>query len=207
MKSIHCVMSNRHFDDQYTLNLDGFMTPQEFLSTMTTFNQLVEKNPPPPSLSSGLCTMLFACFSTIVILLVIAFIHYTRHLAFILILPFTFLFLSGLLILWRRRLKRKFENAILHLCSCMNATENVRGINYRLSKLPPDSKPGSQKRNYNYAITIEFDERYNLLHHFASTNQGLLPPYKLTNQLQPPVYSSPSVPQYPQTTYQPNEKL
>lgn len=29
---------------------------------------------------------------------------------------------------------------MIHLCSCMNATENVRGINFRLSFLTPDQQ-------------------------------------------------------------------
>ncbi|KAI8086558.1 uncharacterized protein BX664DRAFT_360082 [Halteromyces radiatus] len=202
MKSIHCVMSHRHFDNQYTFDLDGFMTAQEFASTMTAFNEVAQHNPPPPSLSSGTSTALIASFSTLIILTVIGSIHYTHHLYFILVIPFTLISFSCILMGWRRRLKKKFEHAIIHLCSCMNATENVRGINFRLSKLSPGSNSSThyQKSAY-YAITIEFDERYNLLHHFSTMNGSN---YK--SICSPPAYSQ-SSPTIPQTSYQPNEKL
>lgn len=29
---------------------------------------------------------------------------------------------------------------MIHLCSCMNATENVRGINFRLTYLTPEQQ-------------------------------------------------------------------
>jgi hypothetical protein len=50
---------------------------------------------------------LIGCSSTLVILTVIASIHYTHHLTFILTIPFTLLLLSSILIGWRRRLAKK----------------------------------------------------------------------------------------------------
>ncbi|KAI8637300.1 hypothetical protein BD408DRAFT_375370, partial [Parasitella parasitica] len=59
---------------------------------------------------------------------------------FMLALPFTFLFTSMVLVYYRKRQKSKFESAMVHLCSCMNATENVRGINFRLTVLTPEQQ-------------------------------------------------------------------
>ncbi|KAI8994489.1 hypothetical protein BDB01DRAFT_714892 [Pilobolus umbonatus] len=92
---------------------------------------------------------------------------------------------------------------MIHLCSCMNATENVRGINFRLTYLTPEQQVSAEPSS-TYAITIEFDDRYNLLHHFSNTRrQPLLPP--------PPLYTSP--PSYqlndlqkPSHYYNPTEK-
>ncbi|KAI9271541.1 hypothetical protein BDA99DRAFT_433720, partial [Phascolomyces articulosus] len=112
---------------------------------------------------------------------------------------------------------------ILHLCSCMNATENVRGINFRLTKVSPE-----QQQQYLASIVIEFDDRYNLLHHFAAPAPGqqnttsssrihgpnALPPYR-PSLIDPPTYrqsqqlvsSSPDHRlQFPSNTYHLNEK-
>ncbi|KAI8062125.1 hypothetical protein BC940DRAFT_349804 [Gongronella butleri] len=178
------------------------MSPQEFASVINTFNEAVYHTPPPPNLSSSLSTILFACFSTLVILIVIASIHYTHHLSLILIIPSTFLLLTTTILAWRRRLKKRFERAMLDLCSCMNATENVRGINVRFTKFAPGNHPsfvGNQKPP-NYAITIEFDERYNLLHHFTTGPVHPLPPYKLGTL--PPSYTATMLPTLPENTYQ-----
>ncbi|ORZ12351.1 hypothetical protein BCR42DRAFT_420457 [Absidia repens] len=102
----------------------------------------------------------------------------------------------------------------MYTCTlAMNATENVRGINFRFSKLTAEyiaSSGAHFKNTANYAITIEFDERYNLLHHFASpsSNSYMIdntPAYKVAN-CPPPSYSAAS-PKIPQNSYQPSEKL
>lgn len=91
---------------------------------------------------------------------------------------------------------------MIHLCSCMNATENVRGINFRLTFLTPEQQisthPSSSyvscvimnlELDYltkcNQAITIEFDDRYNLLHHFSS---NIPPSYSTSITISPPLY-------------------
>lgn len=90
---------------------------------------------------------------------------------------------------------------MIHLCSCMNATENVRGINFRLTFLTPEQQisthPSSSyvscdmnlESDYltkcNQAITIEFDDRYNLLHHFSS---NIPPSYSTSITISPPLY-------------------
>ncbi|KAG2223804.1 hypothetical protein INT45_001938 [Circinella minor] len=213
------------------------MNRQEFASTMNSFNNVVQNHPPPPSFSSGRAAFLILCLSASILCAIILGIHYTRHIAMLLAVPSSFLALSIILIAWRRRLMLQFEAAILHLCSCMNATENVRGINFRLAKVSPDhqnlasSTPtlrSSPVTSSVYSIVVEFDDRYNLLHHFAaSPNSGqqtslstrihganTLPPYR-SSLIEPPTYrqsqqqlqsQSNNDVQFPSNTYHPNEK-
>ncbi|ORY91289.1 hypothetical protein BCR43DRAFT_508731 [Syncephalastrum racemosum] len=156
-----------------------------------------------------------------------------------LVMPVSFLFLSAVLLSWRRRMKRKFETSVLHLCACMNATENVRGINFRLSRVAPEqvgtpssslSPTAPPPSSASYSITIEFDDRYNLLHHFAIPSDGTQrpssnamkqpytfsggvahpatptspPSYRVSANL-PPSYSHTNL-EFPTNVYHPNEK-
>lgn len=52
---------------------------------------------------------------------------------------------------------KKFESSILHLCSCMNATENVRGINFRFTKesTTPNNDP-SMSPCFSYYVSPFF---------------------------------------------------
>ncbi|KAI8381468.1 uncharacterized protein BYT42DRAFT_566631 [Radiomyces spectabilis] len=227
MKSVHCIFNHGRFDDQYTLELDGFISQQEYFATMNSFNNVARRHRPPPSLQSGVSTGLIVCIGTTMISAVIVAMRYQQPMPLVMSLPLLLLLLSVTIVAWRRRQKAKFECAILHLCSCMNATENVRGINYRLSKLPPEqcvslpmSVPQTLTRSgYSYAITIEFDDRYNLLHHFANNSNNnhplkgfqpsnhLLPSYSLPSTSPPSYPQSHVYPQWPAHAYQPDEKI
>ncbi|CDS03571.1 hypothetical protein LRAMOSA00973 [Lichtheimia ramosa] len=119
----------------------------------------------------------------------------------------------------------------------MNATENIRGINYRLCKAPPSPPPDYPQQHSPhggitppplavqsiYGIVIEFDARYNLLHHFAISSQGagnngvtmmnsnvtgVLPPYRPSLVADPPTYrQSQAGLSLPSHAYHPDEKL
>ncbi|ORX47235.1 hypothetical protein DM01DRAFT_1410341 [Hesseltinella vesiculosa] len=130
MKSIQCPLFHRRFDDQYSLDLQGFMSPQEFASVINTFNEAVYHTPPPPNLSSSLATILFACFSTLVILVVIASIHYTHHLSLILIIPTTFLLLTTIILAWRRHCTASLPliNSLTHLAYLTSTSPRIREI-------------------------------------------------------------------------------
>ncbi|KAG2211842.1 hypothetical protein INT47_004529 [Mucor saturninus] len=140
MKSLHCVYSANRFADQYTLDLEGFMSPHEFTATINTFNTAAWHYPPPSRIGTGSLNYYLFCLSTIVLVAVITAIHYTHQIGLILVLPFSFLLFSLIVIYWRRRKMNRFESAMIHLCSCMNATENVRGINFRLTYLTPEQQ-------------------------------------------------------------------
>ncbi|CEP09220.1 hypothetical protein [Parasitella parasitica] len=90
---------------------------------------------------------------------------------YVVILPF-FMLLTTLLFIWRHRvLRQRFELGILNICNRVNATENIRGINYRFSKNGSDlndiTKQINVANNTNmktiYSIVLEFDDRYNAL--------------------------------------------
>lgn len=136
------------------------MSPHEFTATINTFNTAAWHYPPPSRIGTGSLNYYLFCLSTIVLVAVITAIHYTHQIGLILVLPFSFLLFSLIVIYWRRRKMnrvnvtvyskllntnfkstfKQFESAMIHLCSCMNATENVRGINFRLTYLTPEQQ-------------------------------------------------------------------
>ncbi|KAI9315660.1 hypothetical protein BX666DRAFT_1957863 [Dichotomocladium elegans] len=219
MKSMHCVYRNGCFDDQYTLELEGFMSRTEFASTMNTFNAAAIHHPPPPSISSSRLVLFNMCTTISILCSIGLAIHYTHHVYLLLVIPISFLTFSLVIISWRRRLKQQFEASILHLCACMNATENVRGINFRLVKYTAPEQHLPPLPPSDYSIVIEFDDRYNLLHHFSAphpvndtlstTNDVILnPPTYRTSLLNPPTYrqSQAELP-FPSNAYHPDEKV
>jgi hypothetical protein len=119
MKSLHCVYSANRFADQYTLDLEGFvsnkminqidinnqkqMSPHEFTATINTFNTAAWHYPPPNRIGTGSLNYYLFCLSTIVLVAVITAIHYTHQIGLILVLPFSFLLFSLIIIYWRRR--------------------------------------------------------------------------------------------------------
>ncbi|KAI8063722.1 uncharacterized protein B0P05DRAFT_555427 [Gilbertella persicaria] len=155
-----------------------------------------------PTALNGSIGYFFILILMILIAMTVFCIQYTHQLGVVLALPFGFLFCSMLVIYYRRRQKHRFERAIIHLCKCMNATENVRGINFRLSYLNTEQQVSSHP-----TYTIEFDDRYNLLHHFSShqNSSSPIPPAYTSITLSsspPPMYDLTK----PSNTYQPNEK-
>ncbi|KAI8348847.1 hypothetical protein EDC96DRAFT_520510 [Choanephora cucurbitarum] len=199
MKSLHCVYNKKCFANQYTLDLDGFMTPHEFASTINTFNAAAWHYPPPSPIHRS-TSVLFLLLGLLLIATTAFLIQQTHRVSTVLALPLFFLLCSMAFILYRRRQKQRFEDAIIQLCKCMNATENVRGINFRLSYLNAEQNISAQP-TYSYAITIEFDDRYNLLHHFTNAT-GTVPPSYASINISPPTYSLTK----PSNTYQPSEK-
>ncbi|RCH89028.1 hypothetical protein CU097_011199 [Rhizopus azygosporus] len=178
MKSLHCVYNNGRFADDYTPDLQGFMSPHDFISIMNTFNSVAESFSPYVPMATNI---FMAVVTFISLITMIGTIRYTQHVEVVLVLPISFLCITVLLIIWRRRRNIKFEKEMTRLCSCMNATENVRGINFKLSYLTPDQKVSNEPTSI-YAITIEFDDRYNLLHQISRSNSS------------PPAYSSLQIP-------------
>ncbi|KAL7315824.1 hypothetical protein PS15m_004995 [Mucor circinelloides] len=169
MKSVRFSLINKKFDDQYTFDLQGYLSVQDFCTTFNLLNQSVRKNPPPGN-------KLF-WFVLIWILWMIAIVSnyllwlFTQSSYGLIILPL-FMLLTTLLFIWRHRvLRQRFELGILSVCNRINATENIRGINYRFSKNGSDlndiTKQIKVTNNANmktvYSIVLEFDDRYNAL--------------------------------------------
>ncbi|KAI8882318.1 hypothetical protein K501DRAFT_187079 [Backusella circina FSU 941] len=169
MKSVRFALINNRFDDQYTFDLQGYLSVSDFCSTINLFNETVQKCPPP---GNKLIWVL-----SIWILWIIAIVSnyllwvYTRSSYGLVVLPF-FMILTTVLFVWRHRvLRRRFEKTVVNICNRVNATENIRGINYRFSKNGSDLADVSKQIQISsnasfkaiYCLVIEFDDRYNAL--------------------------------------------
>ncbi|KAI9472873.1 hypothetical protein BDB00DRAFT_861559 [Zychaea mexicana] len=168
MKSIRLPLMNKKFDDQYTFELHGYLTLQDFQSTITTINNSVAHQPPP-----GNKIVWLGILWTVWILIALATYTVWISLDFVYVLfaiPILMLIATAVF-LWRHRhIRYKFEQSVLDTCSTINATENIRGINYRFSKNGADITSNNYESNNSvlafcskplYAIVIEFDDRYN----------------------------------------------
>ncbi|KAG2202558.1 hypothetical protein INT47_012552 [Mucor saturninus] len=169
MKSVRFSLMNRKFDDQYTFDLQGYLSVQDFCSSFNLLNQSVYSHPPPGN-------KIMWIIAIWILWMVVIFGNYilwirTRWSCGLVVLPF-FMILSTLLFMWRHRvLRQRFELAILSICNRINATENIRGINYRFSKNGSDLSDvykqvnitSNSNLNSVYSILIEFDDRYNAL--------------------------------------------
>ncbi|KAI7875019.1 hypothetical protein K492DRAFT_183264 [Lichtheimia hyalospora FSU 10163] len=209
MKSMRCSYRNGRFDDQYTLDLEGFMTRQEFAGVMHAFNAAAQRHPPPPSFTSGRMATLILCTGASILCSVGLAIYYTHHVALLLGIPFSFVALSSILVAWRRRLKVQAPPP---------------PPDYPQQHSPHGISPPPLAVQSIYGIVIEFDDRYNLLHHFAISAQGagnngvtmmnsnnvtgVLPPYRPSLVADPPTYrqSQAGLP-LPSHAYHPDEKL
>lgn len=79
------------------------MSPHEFTATINTFNTAAWHYPPPNRIGTGSLNYYLFCLSSIVLVAVITAIHYTHQIGLILVLPFSFLLFSLVIIYWRRR--------------------------------------------------------------------------------------------------------
>ncbi|KAI9010355.1 hypothetical protein CLU79DRAFT_774128 [Phycomyces nitens] len=165
MKSVRLALVNRQFDDQYTFELKGYLSLRQFCSTLCLFNQATRQKPPPGNKLIWLGSLLTAwLFITVSIYSVW---QQARHPSVLFIIPLLIV-LTTLVTLWRYRFKRlQFEHTILEICSRINATDNIRGINYRFSKngldLVNPTRTSFMCFKPVYAIVIEFDNRYTAL--------------------------------------------
>ncbi|KAI7902116.1 uncharacterized protein BX663DRAFT_543587 [Cokeromyces recurvatus] len=207
MKVLHCTYSKNKFADKYTLDLEGFMSPREFTTTINTFNTAAWRYPPPVSIGSSISHTVFVCLIIVIFISLMTIIRQTNQMELIWIPPFSLLAIIIIIIYYRHRQRFKFESAITHLCSCMNAIENVRGINFRLTLLTTEQKCLTPQ-SISYAITIEFDERYNLLHHFFNTitSSSILPSYSTSISISSPETITDDILTKPSSAYNPNEK-
>ncbi|KAI7900589.1 uncharacterized protein BX663DRAFT_516941 [Cokeromyces recurvatus] len=166
MKSVRFALINKKFDDQYTFELQGYMSVYDFCSTFNLLNQTVRQTPPPGN-------TLFWCIALWILWTIEVIGHYliwiyTKCTYSLYLLPF-FIMTSTLLTAWIYRIRRqKFESTIITLCNRINATENMRGINYRFSKNGSDLNDITKQvkivslllRKPIYHMVVEFDDRY-----------------------------------------------
>lgn len=91
------------------------MSPHEFTATISTFNTAAWHYPPPIAVGSSTSGVNYylVCLSFIILIGVITAIHYTHQIGMILLLPFSFLVFSMILIYWRRRQTKKVKSNML----------------------------------------------------------------------------------------------
>ncbi|KAI7867876.1 hypothetical protein BDF14DRAFT_1800101 [Spinellus fusiger] len=161
MKTIHLSMMNKKFDSQYTFDLQHYVSRKSFVSTLHAINQAIDRHPPPGSRFLWLCILwLFWILAAI-----LAHIMRTRFHATHVFIPLLLAVIaSTLLWVWGyKRTQYQFENAVLTVCSQLNATENIHGINYRLCKNGLDLAMSEGYRSFGfrsvYALAIELDDR------------------------------------------------
>ncbi|CEI99499.1 hypothetical protein RMCBS344292_13588 [Rhizopus microsporus] len=169
MKSVRFSFVNKKFDDQYTFELQGYLSIADFNSSFRLLNQTVAKHPPPGSKNIWITAIVVLWMSALVIDYIL-WSHY-RFSSELITLPF-FMVLTTLLFIWRHRVMReRFERSIIDVCNRINATENIRGINYRFNKNGSDLNDVTKQMYIHagtglkphYSIVIEFDDRYNAL--------------------------------------------
>jgi len=163
MKASRFRLVSKKFDDQYTFDLDGYLTRSDFVENMAKINQ-VAANYPLPAGMSGLFVVVGLWILTIASISVAW--SYYHIAAFFMAIPVVMV-ASGIGYWYITKSKqRKFETRVADICERINATENIRGINYRFSKDGSDvaDASGISKKalKHNYAIVIEFDERFNI---------------------------------------------
>ncbi|KAI8370500.1 uncharacterized protein BYT42DRAFT_582628 [Radiomyces spectabilis] len=167
MKSLYFMLLNKKFDDQYTFDLHGILSVQDFCSAMSTINRTMRESPPP-----GNTGLWLGIVWTVWILLGAAIYMMWNHVQqrpyILVIMPILMLAVS-LLVFWKhRRSQIKFEKTVMQVCNQLNAIENVRGINFRFTKngatvIRPHLFGWRPWHKTVYAILIEFDDRYNAL--------------------------------------------
>ncbi|RUS15734.1 hypothetical protein BC937DRAFT_92075 [Endogone sp. FLAS-F59071] len=163
MKASRFRLLNKKFDDQYTFDLNGYLTRSDFAENMAKINQVVANYPLPAGMSG-----LFVVAGLWVLMVVgisVAW-SYTQIVALFVAIPVVMV-ASGTGYWYITKCKRsKFERSMVDICERINATENIRGINYRFSRDGSDvaDESGSSKKpmKHNYAIVIEFDDRFNI---------------------------------------------
>ncbi|KAL0080406.1 Six-hairpin glycosidase-like protein [Phycomyces blakesleeanus] len=136
-RSVRLALINRQFDDQYTFELKGYLSLQQFCSALCLFNQATRQKPPPGNKLIWLGSLLTAwLFITVAIYSVW---QQAKHPSVLLIIPLLIVLTSL----------------------------NIRGINYRFSKngldLVSPTRTSFLCFKPVYAIIIEFDNRYTAL--------------------------------------------
>ncbi|KAL1932326.1 hypothetical protein VTP01DRAFT_9382 [Rhizomucor pusillus] len=160
MKTIRLALTAGRFDDQYTFDLQGYLSVHDFCSTVHLFNEAVRQHPPPGHKAIWVSTLA----ATWILAGAVAYAtwFYSSEYSMIswIILPVILFLTTGLWVWQYRRKRRIFQHFLVELCSRINATENIRGINYRFQD---ERRSAGSRRESRYALILEFDDRYRAL--------------------------------------------
>ncbi|ORY96685.1 hypothetical protein BCR43DRAFT_524739 [Syncephalastrum racemosum] len=195
LKTVRLGLAGRKFDDQYTFDLQGYLSVHDFCSTVQLFNEVVRRHPPPGHKAIWTATLITTWILTGTLVYILWTFLPAAQLYLVAILP-TIMILTTPIWVWRyRSLRRKasFESSLVELCSRINATENIRGINYRLVSnkqrnddvMIIDDQHGMTP-SAAYALLIEFDDRYRALFKSQPPSDNFaLYPYSIPHQPAP----------------------
>ncbi|KAI8882710.1 hypothetical protein K501DRAFT_151501, partial [Backusella circina FSU 941] len=164
MKTVR-LLYRKQFDDQYTFDLKDNLSQHEFYAVVGLFNHTARLRPPP-----GPKIIWVAILLTLWVIAAVSVSMLWTHFnnpCILVTLP-VFLLMSSFLTVWLYRARRtKFEENLTEICSRVNATENIRGINFRFTKNGVDVSAHKSRQSQGfrsiYAIVIELDDRYNAL--------------------------------------------
>ncbi|KAI8063245.1 hypothetical protein BC940DRAFT_369770 [Gongronella butleri] len=164
MKTIVLEYISKKFDDQYTFDLQGYLTYQDFCTNMKQINQGI-KNVPLPRYQHYLVSLLWLLWMGSACLFYLVAMH-DAPLWLLITLPAVMVILSVSFIAYYQRRLYKFEAATIEACVQLNEAESMRGIEYRLLRnkyhcLQPTCSwfflVGMQSC---YEVQITFDDRY-----------------------------------------------
>ncbi|CAO3666064.1 unnamed protein product [Rhizopus stolonifer] len=143
MKSICFSFVNKKFDDQYTFELQGYLSIADFNSTFYLLNQSVANNPPPGDKTVWIVSV-WILWTISMIANYFLWDNYKLSVGLI-ALPF-FMAFTTFIFVWRHKVMReRFERQVINTCTRINATENIRGINYKFNKNGFDMSNVSRK--------------------------------------------------------------
>ncbi|KAI8339352.1 hypothetical protein BC941DRAFT_468634 [Chlamydoabsidia padenii] len=132
MKTIAFELLNKKFDDQYTFDLQGYLTFQEFNSHMKILNQSIKRKSLPRHLHFRVKLLWMIWVASACVFYVIH--MHDLPLWIILLLASSLLLATLLFICHYHYSVFKFESSILAACEHLNETEKTRGIEYQLVK-------------------------------------------------------------------------
>jgi len=168
MKACRFKFLSKKFDDQYTFDLHDYLTRTDFVENMAKINQVVAKSPLPTSASGSFVVAGLYALIVFASLGINQIADVSDHFQAIMLLMAVPGMISISVGYWYiRKLKRsKFEASVVDICERINATENIRGINYRFSRdgfdIADESGGARKPLKHNYVIVIEFDDRFNI---------------------------------------------
>ncbi|KAI9286517.1 hypothetical protein BC943DRAFT_304248 [Umbelopsis sp. AD052] len=170
MKFVKLRLKNGEWDARYTQELQGYISHDQFMSTVYLLNGAIARAAPPlfklKWWRAGIVSIWFVVAALSAVIW-----YYTGFTMIIALEPIIMIFSSMLYMMAFHRQTNAFEMAVEDICDRLNATENVRGIRYAFhtSRLTNGNNVlqwiGGSTASYH--IMIEFDDRYNMLEKFG----------------------------------------
>ncbi|ORZ04342.1 hypothetical protein BCR42DRAFT_457194 [Absidia repens] len=165
MKTVTFKLLNKKFDDQYTFDLQGYLTFQQFCASMKILNRSIKKASLPrhQSFWVSLLWMIWVASACL------CYIVYMQELPLwtILVLPLPLFVLTFGFVYYHHRRVLKFERTVLETCNVLNDAESAaNGIEYQLLKNNQTYQSFSLLSSWNvlfgsqstYKLALQLDE-------------------------------------------------